>query len=811
MKLLEPAAGQLRLATRSLLRRPVLPTVALVTLALGIGANTAFFSIINAVLLKPLPFKDADRLVMVWSTSQTQGLTEGFASYPDFHDWQEQSKAFDGLATVWTFPNGDVNLTGGSEPQRVSVARISTGFFELLGVTPLLGRSFRAEESVVGNHRRAILSYGLWRREFAGDSTLVGKSVTVNGFPYEVVGIMPPELQSRSVRVLGTDVQLWRPLAPYDNQTGGRNARRLRVVGRLATGFTMQSAGAELSAVAMRLAETHPETNRDVGIRLVQLREQVVRDVRRGLMLLLAAVGIVLLGACVNVANLLLIRAAASRKQLAVQHALGASRVRLSMQVLVESLLLGAAGAALGIALAFGIVKTVVSLGPIDIPLLTDASIDGTVLLFTLSATVFTVVLISLLPALRSSQPEAATLLRQGGSRSRGREDRRLMGALNVSQVALAMLLVTAGGLMVSSFQSLLRVDPGVDPERALSFKLELPMGSGMPYASQSARDVFFASLLERLAALPGIRGATLASAPPFEEEPSAFSFTRPGVDDGRELRADLRLVAPDYFAVLGIRLVRGRPFAVSDARSAPRVAIVSQTLARSVWGTESAVGARISLGDEDALVVGIVGDVRTTGLDRDVGRTVYVPAAQHGFNFMTVIVKTGSEPRSVVPSVQRLVRELDAGLPLYHVRTLDELVTSSVSQQRFQMLVVSAFALLIFALALIGTYGVASYGVSERMSELGIRVALGADRANIRDLVLYEGGRLSLIGVFIGGALAAALGRVLQRFVLQSSALDVVTFVAAPILLLSAALLATYLPARRAMRVDPIRVLRAD
>lgn len=810
MRILESVASQLRHAARALLRRPGLTVVALATLGLGIGANTAIFSIINVVLLKPLPFDDPDRLVMVWSTAPTQGLVEGFASYPDFRDWQEQSKAFDGLATLWTFPNGDVNLTGGSEPQRVSVARVSTGFFEVLGVRPLHGRTFLAEESVVGNHRRAILSYGLWRREFGGDSTLVGRSVTVNGFPYEVVGIMPPELQSRSVRVLATDVQLWRPLTPDDNQTGGRDARKLRVVGRLAGGVTLERAEAELAAIAIRLAGVHPETNRDAGVRLVPLREQVVRDVRRGLWFLLAAVGVVLVGACVNVANLLLIKAAASRKQIAVQHALGASRLRLSAQVLAESLLLGATGAALGVGLAFGIVKAVVSLGPADIPLLADTSIDRTVLAFTVAATLLTVLLAGLIPAWRSSRPEAATVLRQGGSRSRGRDDRRLMGVLTISQIALAMLLLTAGGLMVRSFQALLRVDPGLDPANVLTFKLELPMAT--TYPSQEARDAFFATLLERIEGLPVISAATLASAPPLEEEPSAFSFTRPGVEDGRVLRANFRLVAPDYFTLLGIPIIRGRAFEVSDGRSAPRVVIVSQTLARTTWGSENPIGGRIDLPfGGDAQVVGIAGDVRTTGLDGEAGRTVYAPASQGSYNFMTVIVKSGNDPRAIAPAIRKLVRELNAELPLYHVRTLDELVASSVAQQRFQMILVGAFSLVVFALAVIGTYGVASYGVSERTGELGIRIALGATGDDIRGLVLREGGRLALIGIVIGGTAAAALSGVLSRFVFQISALDIVTFTLAPLLLASAALFATFIPAHRATRVDPMRVLRAD
>ena len=810
--MLDLLTNELRFAARSLVRRPTLSVVALATLALGIGANTAIFSVVNTVLLKPLPFDDPDRLVMVWSTAPTQGVSEGFASYPDFKDWQEQTTAFERVATFWTFPNGDVNLTGGAEPQRVSVARISTGFFEVLGVKPLHGRTFTADESVVGNHRRAILSYGLWAREFGSDSTLVGRSVMVNGFPYEVVGVMPPELASRSVPVLGTDVQLWRPLAPDDGQTGGRSSRTLRVVGRLAPGVTVPRAEAELSAIATRLADLHPETNRGAGIRLIPLREQVVRDVRRWLAFLSAAVGVVLLGACVNVANLLLIKAAADRNQRAVQHALGASRLRLTGHVIAESLLLGGAGAVLGVALAFGIVEAVVATGPADIPLLADTRIDTTVLAFTVAATLLTVVLVAVLPAWRSARPEMSAVLRQAASRSRGSADRRLMRMLTVVQIALALVLLTAGGLMVRSFQALLEVDSGLDPRNVLTFSLELPMGSGMPYASQDTRDVFFATLLERAKSLPGVTAATIASAPPLEEEPSSFTFRRVGAEDDGDLRANFRLVGPDYFATLGIGITSGRPFNAGDGRGAPHVAIVSETIARSVWRGGNPVGTRIHLPNgEQAEVVGVARDVRTTGLDGEVARTVYVPAAQSGYNFMTVVLKSGSDPTAVAPAARRLVRDMDAALPLHRVRTLEELVAHSVAQQRFQMLLVSAFSLLVFALAVVGTHGVASYGVSERAGELGIRAALGATARDIRRLVLGEALRTTVTGIVIGTLMAAAFSRLLTRFVFQVSTLDLTTFVGALVLLGSAALLASLLPARRAGHVDPMRILRSQ
>ena len=812
MNAIELILRHFRYAARSLSRRPVLAIVALTTLALGIGANTAIFSIINVVLLEPLPFHDPDRLVMVWSTAPNQGLAEGFSSYPDFHDWSEQARGFSGLAAFWTFPNGDVNLTGGSEPQRVSVARITPGFFDVLGVPPLHGRTFQPEESIVGNHRRAILSYGLWHDHFGADSALVGKSVLVNGFPYTVVGIMPPELTERSVHLLGTDVQLWRPLVPEDNQTGGRDSRMLHVVGRLAPGVTPQQAEADLSAVATRLARIYPESNRETGVKLIPLHEQVVRDVRRGLVLLLAAVGVVLLGACANVANLLLIKAAATRKQMAIQYALGASRLRLSAQVLAEALLLGGAGALLGVVLAYWGVKGFVAIGPADIPLLADARIDGAVLAFTVLATLLTTLIVGLLPAWRAGRPEGTIVLRQSATRVRGRDERRLMRVLGVVQIALAMLLLTTGGLFVRSFQRLLRVDPGFNSERVLTFQLELPMGTGMPYASQPTRSAFFQTLLERIAALPDVRGTTLASAPPLDEEPSSFSFTLPGAADGRVLRANRRMVAPDYFALLGIPLVRGRPFEQGDRASGPRVVIVSEALARSTWGSADPVGQQIATTSGDhAEVIGVVGNVRTGGLDAEVARTVYVPTTQGAYNFMTVLVKTRNDPAALVPAIRTIMSELDTSLPLHHVRTAEAMVAGSVARQRFQMLLVGTFSLLMFGLAVVGTYGVAAYGVSERMSEFGIRTALGATGGDIRKLVLGEGARLVLVGIVIGGLATVAMSHTLIRFVFGISTLDLVTFVAAPAVLAAAALLATFIPAHRAARADPMRALRSE
>lgn len=813
MNIGESIVRQIQYAARSLLRRPVMATVALLILGLGIGANTAIFSIINVVLLKPLPFHEPERLAMVWSTSSNQGLTQGFSSYPDFRDWDEQSKTFSHLGAVWMFPNGDVNLTGGIEPQRVSVARITPGFFEALGIPPLHGRTFQQEETIVGNHRRAILSYGLWRQQFGADPALVGKSVMVNGVAYTVVGVMPAELETRSVSILGTDVQLWRPLVPDDNQTGGRGSRKLRVVGRLAPSVTLTQAQAELDAIGSGLAQMYPETNRDGGIRVVPLREQVVRDVRRGLLLLLAAVAIVLLGACANVANLLLIKAASSRRQLAVQYALGASRTRLASHVLVECLLLGGAGALLGILVAYGAIQGFVALGPADIPLLADARIDRTVLAFTVVATLVSVLLVGLLPAWRSTQTDVTDVLRQGAMRGGGGNDRRLMRILSVSQIALAMVLLIAGGLLLRSFSSLLRTHPGFESAQVLTLQLELPMAATARYPNQPERDVFFGTLLQRIAALPGVQSASLASAPPLEAEPSNSALRLPGQSANEALRGNFRMVDTNYFTLLRIPILRGRAFKGTDIRSAPRAVIVSAAMARQAWGSENPLGKRIQFSEEaEAEVVGVAGDVRTAGLQTEGARTVYLASAQGTFNFMTIFVRgVQDDPTELTSPIRKLVRELDPAVPLHHVRSLNSIIAGSIAQQRFQMLLISTFSLLMFALAAVGTYGVTAYGISERTRELGIRTALGATGSDIKSLVLRESVQLALVGILIGTVGSAVLSGVMARVLFRITPLDIFTFVAVPLLLVSAVIVATLIPAHRASRVSPMTALRSE
>jgi putative ABC transport system permease protein len=803
--------SELRFAVRTLLRRPSLSLLAVLTLAVGIGGITAIFSVVNVVLLNPLPFPNSEELVLVWGRAGDQRFSEGFASYPDFRDWKEQATSLTGLAAFWTFPNGDVNLSGGSDPERVAVARITPGFFEVLGIRPLHGRTFQEEETIVGNHRRAILSHRLWQRSFGGDTALVGRSVMVNGFPYTVVGIMPPQLSTMGVSLLATDVDLWRPLVPEDNQTGGRDERKLRVIGRLSDGVLPGQAQAELNEVGSRLAALYPNTNAQVGVRVAPLRDQVTSGARRGLVFLLGAVAAALLAACVNVSNLLLMKSAATRHQMAIQTALGASRRRLAAQALTESLVLSIVGGVLGLVVARWGVAGFITAGPSDVPLLSQVRIDGSVLGFALLITGVTVFAVGLLPALRAGGNEDPNALRQGSS-STAPIVRRVMRLLTVAQIAIAMVLLSTAGQLVRTFQSLLRLDPGLNAVNLLTFQLELPMGAGMPYMAQPTRDVFFSELMDRIAAVPGVRGVTLANAPPIEEEPQTTSFTRPGQSQTANYQANLRLVAPNYFMTLGIPVLEGRSFEPGDQRSTPRVALLSESLARAGWGTRSPVGDRIGLrGSGVGEIVGVVGDVVGAGLDVEPTRMVYIPANQWGYNFMTLLVRTDGDPLLHLPAIREVVATQDASLPLFRVQTVKAMMAGSVATQRFQAIVVSGFSLLALLLALIGAYGVASTGVSQRSGEMGIRMAVGASAADIKTMVLRETARLSLVGAAAGALGGWILSRGLSRFLVGVAPADPMTMLLVSLLLVGATVAATLPPARRATRVDPMSVLRSE
>ncbi len=801
----------LKVALRGFRDRPGFTVAAIVTLALGIGATTAIFSVVNTVLLRRLPYEDPNRLVMIWTTNPADGETEGRVSYPDFRDWRERSESFEDLAAFMAFANGNVNLTGGSAPERVPVARVTAGYFELLGVPPVQGRAVRPEENVVGQHRVAMLSYGLWQRQFGGDPGLVGRSVFVNGFPYAVIGIMPQGFRPMGDVALGLDVDLWRPLAPDDNQTGGRSARQLQVVGRLKDGVSLDRAQLELEQIARALALEYPETNDGRGVRVVSLHDQVVHEVRPALLLLMTAVGLVLLIAGTNMANLLMVRAMGRTREIAVRAALGSPRRRIVRQLLTESALLGLMGGIGGIMLAFGGIGFLVSVAPQNIPMLDAVKIDGAVLAFALLVSTGSGIVFGLVPALRLTHPDLVTDLRDGARRSASASHRRVADVLVVSQIAVALVLAVAAGLIVRSFQAVMQVEPGYDATNVITAQLELPMAT--TYPTQESRDQFFGKLLDRVRTLPGVDGASIASSAPMGDNQYRVGFTVAGMETGdQDLAADLRVVGPTYFAVMRIPRRMGRTIATTDVANSPRVAVINETLARQLWPNESPLGARVTLAfGMEAEVVGVVGDVRTEALDADIPPMIYWPSVQMPYNFMTLFVRTTSAPNSVIPSLRAEIEKMDGDLPVYNLRSLEDLVSRSVADRRFQMILLGSFSSLAVLLALVGIYGVVAYTVNQRTNEIGVRMALGAQGIDALRLVVRHGASLAIVGIAFGFVASLFFNRLLTGFLYGVGSVDPVTYFASIALLGAVAVAATYVPARRAARIDPMEALRME
>lgn len=804
-------ARDFRVGFRALRKRPLFTVIAATTLALGIGANTAIFSVVYAFLLRDLPYPDADRLVVVWGTDRARGDTETRVSYPDFEDWREQNESFEDLAAFFAFPNGDVNLTGGADPERVPVARVSSGYFGTLGAPMLYGRGFLPEENVAGQHRVAVLSHALWQRQFGGDPAALGQAVNVNGFPYTVIGILSPEFRALGTLALGEEVELWRPIAPDDNQTGGRGSRNLRVVGRLKPGVTAARAQADLNGVSANLEAAYPKTNEARGVRVVPLREQVVSQTRPALLALLGSVALVLLIACANVANLLLARAAGRRKEIAVRLSLGARRPQVIRQLLSESVLLGLIGGAGGLVLAYGGIQILRATGPADLPLLREIGVNGTVLLFAAVVAVLTGLLFGLVPALQASKPNLTGALNDGGRGSDDGGGRRIPNALIVSELAITLVLLIAAGLLVTSFTELLRVDPGFEAEGVLTFQLELPMGT--KYPRQEQREVFFRDLMDRLEQHPDVSSASMVTSPPMTDEGFSTTFTVSGAElpPDQAPMAEVRFVAPKYFETLGIPLLDGRVFTLRDGRGGAAVGIVNEAALR-YWPEGMALGGNFSTGFRGGIeVVGVVKDVREDGLDADAPPTLYLPANQFSYNFMTVVLRTASDPMALVPMARAAVRELDAEQPIHNIRTMDEVISRSVAERRFQLALLGAFSGLALVLALVGIYGVVAFAVSQRRTEIGVRLALGADEQTILTQLTGESLRLALIGVAIGVPAAVAITRLLSAGLFGVGALDPATYLTAAVFLVLAVLLATAAPAWRASTTDPAEALRAD
>ncbi|HEV7668452.1 MAG TPA: ABC transporter permease [Thermoanaerobaculia bacterium] len=802
---MESFGTDLRFAWRSLWKHPSLTLIAVVALALGIGANTAIFSVVQAVLLKPLPFPEPDRVIRLIDVAPDK-LRAGATSPPDFADWQAQNRAFSHLAAIGT---EFVNLTGEGEPERLYAGQVSGDFFGALGAKPLLGRPLLPAEDVAGGPNVAVLSSRFWQRRFGGDPGIVGRRLILNGEPTVIVGVVASSLD------LPKGAELWLPLrlTVKEEQRGGHY---LRVLGRLRPGVSLPRAQSEMSGIAARLAIAHPDTNTNWGIRLSPLRETMVENIRPALFVLLGAVGLVLLIACANVANLLLSRLAAREREVAVRTALGAGRGRLIRQFLTESTLLSLAGGLLGALLAAGGTPLLLALFGDRIPRAQEVGIDGAVLAFTLVLSLGTGLLFGLLPALHASSPNLQSTLRDGAKGAGDRRGRRTRSSLVFAEVALAIVLLVSAGLLVRSLRELQNVRPGFRSDHALSVQVALPESG---YKEEPKQVAFYRDLLPRLAALPGVKSAAAGYPLPLSGNRYRLAFQAEGLPaEVTDLpRANMAFVSPDYFATLGIPLQQGRVFDGHEAIGGEKVTVINRTLAETIWRGQNPIGRRISFDvpvnekSEWFRIVGVVGDVHHLGLDEDSGNQSYLPLFQSPISEAGLVVRTAGSPTGLAAAVTRTVRQIDPALPVADVKTLDALLADSVAEPRANAFLLSLLAALALVLSAVGVYGVLSYSVAERTREIGLRMALGAGAGQILRQLLREGLGIVLAGIAAGLLGAFFLARVLASLLFGVTTRDPLTFVGVPLVLLAVALIATWVPARRATKVEPVVALRYE
>ena len=802
----------IRYGLRSLLKRPGATLVALVTLALGIGVNTAIFSAVDSVLLRPLPHKDPERLVSIWEQGLRQGINQNEVAPANFFDLRNQSQAFEGIGAHGP---QDINLTGDGEPERLNGELVTANVFSILGVDPLLGRTFLPEEDITGQHRVVVLSERLWQRRFNGDTSIVNRNLTLNGQSFTVVGVMP-----RGFFYPERETELWIPWAMEPEQASGRADHYLRLVARLKSGTTLQQASADVQSIAGRLSAEYPKTNEGLTFIVNSLHTDYVGDLRLPILILFAAVGLVLLIACANVANLLLAQATTRRREIAIRIALGARRWTIVRQLLLESLLLAGAGGLLGVLGAVWGVEALAKLLPESLSKLQNVSVDARVLLFTLSVSVLTAVVFGGVPALLAARAKPGETLsdvaRDAAGGVSGRHVRRM---LVVSEVALAVVLLVGAGLLIRSFQILRQVETGFTTENLLTMRMVLPMPK---YAKPEARRAFYDEMLRRVKELPGVESAGMITFLPLSFNGMNFSFSVEGQASPGDMKlpfALYRVVSPDYFRAMGIPLQRGRFFDAHDSADSQPVILISRQLAERYWPNEDPIGKRLKIGPLDSpnawlTVVGVVGNVRQAGLYGDPRMDLYVPYAQERRVFIAprdLVLRTKGDATSVAGAVRQAVWSVDKDQPISHVRTMDQVFGAAISQERFQALLLGLFAALALVLACIGLYGVISYAVAQRTHEIGVRMALGARPRDVLRLVLRQGMSLTVVGLVLGIAIGSVATRVLSDLLYGVTARDPLTFVGVPILLLVVAFLACYIPARRATRIDPLVALRYE
>jgi putative ABC transport system permease protein len=826
----------LRYGFRMLVKNPIFTLVAVVTLALGIGANTAIFSVVDAVLLRPLPYPEADRLVFLWSTMNSQGVGTSGSALPDYYAWRDQSQVFDGLAG---FYNGSFNLSSSdSTPELVQGAYVTPNLFPVLKVSPVLGRSFTSEEDQFGKHRVVLLSYALWQRRFAGQRDIVGQNIRLGGESFSVAGVMP---QGMPFFDNLPEVELWTPIsfAPNDNMAT-RNNHFVNLVGRLKPGVSVAQAQSEVSAIAKNM-ETQFASNKGLGALIVPMQEQLAGDSRTALLVLLGAVAFVLLVACVNVANLLLARASARAKELAIRASLGASRLRIMRQVIIECLPLGLIGGLLGALLATWGIDLLLSLLPPSLPRGNAITVNSRVLVFTFALALLTILFFGMLPALQAARADMRESLSEGGRSGIGSlKQGRIRRLLVVVEVALALVLLVGSGLMIRSFINLRHVDLGFSSHNVLTMRVPVPAAKyPVPLSATDPRDpaalAFYDQLLTRLRTLPGVTEATAATILPLGAGDGWGKFL--SIEGRTESSLDrvplvrFALVSPDYFRTFGITLRRGRSFSVEDKSNSPLVAIINETLARRFFPNEDPIGRTIWMGPPENLlppedqtpdnranrrmIVGVVSDVKGGNLNQPTSALVYAPLTQYrreGWsNSLMLAVQTSATPEALTSAIRDEVRGLDPDQPVTSVRTMDQLLSRTLSEAKFSLLLFGLFAGLALVLAAIGIYGVMATAVTQRTHEIGLRMALGAQKRDVLRLVIGQGMMLVLIGVAAGLISAVALTRLMSTLLFGVSATDPVTLALITLLLAAVALLACYLPARRATKVDPLVALRYE
>jgi putative ABC transport system permease protein len=807
--------SDLRYAARSLRKRPGFTFVVVVTLALGVGANTAIFSVVNSVLLRPLPYAEPERLVTLWAKNNKKGLTGQPAAWPNFVDWRAQSQSFEQLAAVRPESFGLSDWGGAGEPERASGVRVTTNILAALGVQPALGRDFRPEEEQPDKAAVALVSHGLWQRRYGGDPRLIGRTLALDGKPYTVVGILPAWLKYPGLPIPQTGAEVWIPYVPLPNEMR-RSFANTRAVGRLKPGVSLARAQAEMDTIAARLEREYPADNTNVGVGLVPLHEHLTGRVRLALMILLGAVACVLLIACANVASLMLARAAGRRTETAVRSALGASRWQLIQQTLVECLLLSFVGGLAGLLLAWAGVDWLMKMNAGAIPRAEEVGVDGRALSFTLLVSLVTGLLCGVVPALRSSRLDLTAALKEGRRGAGGGvEHRRWLGGLVVAEIALALVLLAGAGLLIRSFRLVTEADPGFDPRRLLTLSVPLPLAG---YEDQAKQALFYDRALERLNALPGVEAAAVFRVPLVGFASAIFTVEGKPVAPGTEPNADYRTISVNYFRAAGIRLVKGREFTARDKADAPDVIIVNEELARRFFAGEDPLGKRLQIATERTRfreIVGVVADAKLARLDAKADPAIYVPHAQntwpHALRSSFVVVRTSGDPHGLSAAVRGELRAIDPSLAVTQVRTMEEIIGESLAPRRFSAALLAVFAALAGALAAVGIYGVMAYSVAERRHEIGIRMALGARRSEIVRMVLAGGGRLAAVGVVIGLIGAAALTRLMAGLLYGVGASDPPTFALAALVLAGVALAACLVPARRATKVDPMVALRSE